>query len=41
MEARCYRGGQGRTRMKRLRFTRLDAIGSAATLAAVVAAAIL
>ncbi|MDD3242308.1 MAG: energy-coupling factor transporter transmembrane component T [Eubacteriales bacterium] len=25
MEARCYRGGEGRTRLKVLRFTRLDA----------------
>ena len=25
MEARCYRGGQNRTRMKQLRFTKLDA----------------
>jgi energy-coupling factor transport system permease protein len=24
MEARCYRGGEGRTRMKRLKFTRTD-----------------
>lgn len=28
MEARCYRGGEGRTRMKVLRYTRLDAIGA-------------
>ena len=26
MEARCYHGGQGRTRMKQLRLTRLDAL---------------
>ena len=25
MEARCYRGGQNRTRMKSLHFTKLDA----------------
>jgi energy-coupling factor transport system permease protein len=24
MEARCYRGGEGRTRMKSLKFTRTD-----------------
>ena len=40
MEARCYRGGQGRTRMKQLRYTRLDAVGAAAV-AAVIAAAII
>lgn len=28
MEARCYKGGEGRTRMKVLKFTRLDLIGS-------------
>lgn len=27
MEARCYRGGEGRTRMKVLRYTQLDLIG--------------
>ena len=27
MEARCYRGGEGRTRMKQLRTTRLDLWG--------------
>ncbi len=37
MEARCYRGGQGRTRMKQLHYTRLDAIG-AACMAALIAA---
>ena len=26
MEARCYRGGNGRTRMKRLKYTSKDAI---------------
>ena len=40
MEARCYRGGQGRTRMKQLRFTKLDAIG-AACVAALLALVIL
>ena len=33
MEARCYRGGAGRTRMKRLKFTRLDLYGTAAIVA--------
>ncbi len=40
MEARCYRGGEHRTRMKQLRFTRLDALAAlvmAALLAAVIA----
>ncbi len=39
MEARCYRGGRGRTRMKQLRCTKLDAAGAAvaAALLAVVA----
>ena len=39
MEARCYRGGEHRTRMKQLRFTRLDAAAAlimAALLAAVI-----
>ena len=27
MECRCYRGGEGRTRMKQLRYSRLDLIG--------------
>ncbi|OJV62664.1 MAG: transporter [Clostridiales bacterium 38-18] len=27
MEARCYKGGEGRTRMKVLKFTRLDLVG--------------
>ncbi len=39
MEARCYRGGEHRTRMKQLRFTRLDALAAlvmAALLAAVI-----
>ena len=30
MEARCYRGGENRTRLKELRYTHLDAIGVAA-----------
>lgn len=29
MEARCYRGGEGRTRLKELKYTRLDAIAFA------------
>jgi len=29
MEARCYRGGEGRTRMKELRFARTDAVALA------------
>ena len=41
MEARCYRGGQGRTRMKQLHYSALDAIGGAVTLAVIVAAAML
>lgn len=28
MEARCYRGGDGRTRMKQLKFTFVDTVGS-------------
>ncbi|MEY8001667.1 energy-coupling factor transporter transmembrane protein EcfT [Clostridium sp. Mt-5] len=35
MEARCYRGGEGRTRMKQLRLTNRDFIASACTLALV------
>ncbi|MGX8797197.1 energy-coupling factor transporter transmembrane component T family protein [Fusibacter sp. JL298sf-3] len=31
MEARCYRGGEGRTRLKVLRYTKLDAIGTVVT----------
>ncbi|MBO4299036.1 MAG: energy-coupling factor transporter transmembrane protein EcfT [Clostridia bacterium] len=41
MEARCYRGGQGRTRMKQLRFTRLDAIGAACVAALIAAVCVL
>lgn len=33
MEARCYRGGDHRTRLRELRYTRLDAIGALATAA--------
>ena len=33
MEARCYRGGSGRTKMKQLRFTFKDALAAAAILA--------
>lgn len=32
MEARCYRGGEGRTRMRKLRFGARDAIAAAVTL---------
>jgi energy-coupling factor transport system permease protein len=28
MEARCYRGGEGRTRLKVLKYTKLDALGA-------------
>lgn len=28
MESRCYRGGEGRTRMKQIRFKRVDLLGS-------------
>lgn len=34
MEARCYRGGEHRTRMKQLRFARRDAVAFALTLVA-------
>ena len=40
MEARCYRGGEHRTRMKQLRFTRLDAC-AALVVALLLAAVIL
>ncbi|MCS7172799.1 MAG: energy-coupling factor transporter transmembrane protein EcfT [Armatimonadetes bacterium] len=33
MEARCYRGGEGRTRMKQLRYTSRDAVAAAAVAA--------
>ena len=33
MEARCYRGGDNRTRMKVLKFTKVDAMAAAAVLA--------
>ena len=41
MEARCYRGGQGRTRMKQLRFSRLDLIGALCIAALIAVVAIL
>ena len=41
MEARCYRGGQGRTRMKQLHYSRLDLIGTACILALIVVVVIL
>lgn len=36
MEARCYRGGKGRTRMRELRFSRADLASAGAMLAVVV-----
>ena len=36
MEARCYRGGEGRTRLKQLKITSVDYIASAVTAALVV-----
>ena len=33
MEARCYRGGDHRTRLRELRYTRLDVFGALATAA--------
>ncbi|MDO5378815.1 MAG: energy-coupling factor transporter transmembrane component T, partial [Clostridia bacterium] len=33
MEARCYRGGEHRTRLRELRYTRLDLYGALATAA--------
>ena len=41
MEARCYRGGQNRTRMKQLRFTKLDAQAALCVGAVLVLAVIL
>lgn len=41
MEARCYRGGEGRTRMKALAYSSYDYIGGAAVLAVVLILAIL
>jgi len=40
MEARCYRGGEKRTRMKELRFAARDAVGLALTVAAAITFAI-
>ncbi|HBG37983.1 MAG TPA: transporter [Clostridiaceae bacterium] len=40
MEARCYRGGEGRTRLKQLKITRVDYIASAVTAALVVVSVI-
>ncbi len=40
MEARCYHGGEGRTRMRVLRYTRLDAVATL-TMAAFVALVVL
>ena len=36
MEARCYRGGAGRTKMKPLKYKKVDAIGYAALLGYIV-----
>ncbi len=41
MEARCYRGGKGRTRMKELKFSSLDAVTSGAVLMYVVLVTVL
>ncbi len=41
MEARCYRGGKGRTRMKELKFSYLDAVTSGAVLVYVVLVTVL
>ena len=41
MEARCYRGGQGRTRMKQLHFSRLDTIATGVVAAVIALAAVL
>lgn len=41
MEARCYRGGKGRTRMKELKFSSLDAVTSGAVLVYVVLVTVL
>ena len=32
MESRCYRGGEGRTRLRQLKFKRIDAIVAGAVL---------
>ena len=37
MEARCYRGGEGRTKMKPLKYKKLDACGYLSLFALVVA----
>ena len=41
MEARCYRGGKGRTRMKELKFSSLDAVTSGSVLMYVVLVTVL
>lgn len=41
MEARCYRGGQGRTRMRQLRLKRLDAVVAALTIVVMSAVVVL
>ena len=40
MEARCYRGGQGRTRLRQLRFGPADAVVAAATIVYLAAAVV-
>ena len=39
MECRCYRGGEGRTRLKQLRFTRTDWAAAVVCIAAFAAVA--
>lgn len=41
MECRCYQGGEGRTRMKQLRLSRLDGTASAVSAAVFAAAMVL
>ncbi|MCF0155674.1 MAG: energy-coupling factor transporter transmembrane protein EcfT, partial [Veillonella sp.] len=41
MEARCYRGGDNRTRMKELRYTKLDVIAGIALAILVLVLAVL
>ena len=41
MDARCYRGGKGRTRMKQLKFQGIDALAALAILALLAAVILL
>ena len=41
MEARCYRGGENRTRLHELHYEKLDIVAFAATVAVVFALAVL